>query len=182
MCFNSGSSRVRVLPADGFWDRVLTPVPTYNDAFLFKEIQKGGIGDDAAGLVARASIDGRPSGATPAGHDASIQPTTEMHERRLQSSNGTDYPTLQVEIGGGMETSYHRRIHVDSDDMGAEAVVQLGSGTNCLGGWSSGGWVMLAAYRARLPSVTAPREFGVAAACLTPPCFRASSDLCYIQL
>jgi hypothetical protein len=47
--------------------------------------------------------------------------------------NLAPYPVLSVEIGGGMETSYHRRCAVNSPDMAAASLVQLGSGSNCLG-------------------------------------------------
>lgn len=43
------------------------------------------------------------------------------------------YPTLSVELGGGMTSSYHRRILMFPDDMGALGTVALGSGTNSLG-------------------------------------------------
>lgn len=40
-----------------------------------------------------------------------------------------DYPFATCELGGGMYTSYHRRPIVDADDLGALAVVKLGSGS-----------------------------------------------------
>ena len=43
------------------------------------------------------------------------------------------YPILSVELGGGMTSSYHRRILMFPDDMGALATVAIGSGTNSLG-------------------------------------------------
>ena len=38
------------------------------------------------------------------------------------------YPWLMVEMGGGMASSYHRRVFVNGDDHTAQAVVFLGSG------------------------------------------------------
>jgi hypothetical protein len=44
-----------------------------------------------------------------------------------------DYPFLTAELGGGMETSYHRRPVISADDVGALALAKLGSGANLLG-------------------------------------------------
>jgi beta-galactosidase len=44
-----------------------------------------------------------------------------------------DYPFLTAELGGGMETSYHRRPAISADDVGALALAKLGSGANLLG-------------------------------------------------
>jgi beta-galactosidase len=43
------------------------------------------------------------------------------------------YPYLTCEIGGGMETSYHRRILVEPRDIESVVLVQLGSGSSLLG-------------------------------------------------
>ena len=43
------------------------------------------------------------------------------------------YPWLTVEMGGGMASSYHRRIHIDGADNVAQAAVYLGSGVASLG-------------------------------------------------
>jgi beta-galactosidase len=43
------------------------------------------------------------------------------------------YPTLDVELGGGMTSAYHRRIQVVPDDVTAVALAALGSGSNQLG-------------------------------------------------
>jgi beta-galactosidase len=43
------------------------------------------------------------------------------------------YPYLTCEIGGGMETSYHRRILVEPHDIESVVLVQLGSGSSLLG-------------------------------------------------
>jgi beta-galactosidase len=44
-----------------------------------------------------------------------------------------DYPFLTAELGGGMETSYHRRPVISADDVRALALTKLGSGANLLG-------------------------------------------------
>lgn len=43
------------------------------------------------------------------------------------------YPYLTAELGGGMETSYHRRPVMSADDVAALALCKLGSGANLLG-------------------------------------------------
>jgi hypothetical protein len=43
------------------------------------------------------------------------------------------YPYLTAELGGGMETSYHRRPVIHSDDVAAIVLSKLGSGANLLG-------------------------------------------------
>ena len=43
------------------------------------------------------------------------------------------YPYLTAELGGGMETSYHRRPVVQADDVAAFVLTKLGSGANLLG-------------------------------------------------
>lgn len=47
--------------------------------------------------------------------------------------NDAKYPYLSCEIGGGMETSYHRRILVDPRDIESVVLVQLGDGSSLLG-------------------------------------------------
>lgn len=43
------------------------------------------------------------------------------------------YPYFTCELGGGMVTSYHRRVYIYPEDAYALAVVKLGSGSNLLG-------------------------------------------------
>lgn len=43
------------------------------------------------------------------------------------------YPYFTCELGGGMMTSYHRRIYIYPEDALSMAVVKLGSGSNLLG-------------------------------------------------
>ncbi len=58
-----------------------------------------------------------------------------MDELRIFPSGRNDakYPYLCCEIGGGMETSYHRRILVDPRDIESVALVQLGDGSSLPG-------------------------------------------------
>jgi beta-galactosidase len=92
--------------AEGFWDRVLTPMPgEYGEAFVFK--------------LART--------------DAAI--ATDQLGRR-EARDGDDvggHPYFCCELGGGMASSYHRRIRVDPADIDAVALVKLGSGNNLQG-------------------------------------------------
>jgi beta-galactosidase len=90
----------------GFWDRSLLPtVGKYGNAFLFlHERLDSEIGNDQFGN----------------------RPTTEPQSAQT-------YPYLCCEMGGGMMTSYHRRIHIDPRDIYALALVKLGSGCNLLG-------------------------------------------------
>jgi hypothetical protein len=51
----------------------------------------------------------------------------------LIRSEISDYPFLTAELGGGMETSYHRRPVLQADDVAAFVLCKLGSGANLLG-------------------------------------------------
>lgn len=92
--------------ADGFWDRSIKPMPgNHWENYTFKYVRTDtGVGNDTLG--------NRKSGDAP----------------------GTDkYPYLTCEIGGGMETSYHRRINLRPQDVEALALCQLGSGSSLMG-------------------------------------------------
>jgi hypothetical protein len=92
--------------ADGFWDASLHAMPGNDwENFTFKYTRTDtGVGNDTLG------------------------------NRRAGDTRGTDkYPYLTCEIGGGMETSYHRRINDDPRDVEAVALCQLGSGSSLLG-------------------------------------------------
>jgi len=55
---------------------------------------------------------------------------------KRKEGDGVDtekYPHLTCEVGGGMETSYHRRINLDPRDVEAVALCQLGSGSSLMG-------------------------------------------------
>jgi beta-galactosidase len=92
--------------AEGFWDRVLTPMPAgYWKGFHFSKFRM----DDA-------TFTGLPGkGGTP------------------DPSDVEKYPYLTCEIGGGMMNSYHRRILVNPKDIESTALVKLGSGSTLLG-------------------------------------------------
>lgn len=92
--------------ADGFWDRTLRPMNGNSwENFTFKYTRTDtGVGNDTLG------------------------------NRKAGDTAGTDkYPYLTCEIGGGMETSYHRRMNYDPRDVEAVALCQLGSGSSLMG-------------------------------------------------
>lgn len=92
--------------AEGFWDRVLTPMPAgYWKGFQFSRFRV----DDAT----FAAVPGK--GGTKDPQDAAR------------------YPYLTCEIGGGMMSSYHRRILVNPKDVEATTLVKLGSGSTLPG-------------------------------------------------
>ena len=92
--------------AEGFWDRVLTPMPAgYWKGFQFSKFR-----------VDDATYQGKP------GHGGTLDP-----------SDADKYPFLTCEIGGGMMSSYHRRILFNPEDAEATTLVKLGSGSTLLG-------------------------------------------------
>ena len=92
--------------ADGFWDRSIQEgVGDYYKAFNFHE--------------------GRSSTAI-----ASEQLKYDGNEKQEQTQK---YPYFTCELGGGMMTSYHRRVYLYPEDAYSMAVVKLGSGSNLLG-------------------------------------------------
>lgn len=93
--------------ADGFWDRKLTDMPgDYPNAFAFRESR-------LSSVIATETF----------GTDQS----TTMEKTDLA------YPYLTCELGGGMMTSYHRRINIFDRDALALAVCKVGSGSNLPG-------------------------------------------------
>ncbi len=92
--------------ADGFWDRSTKEgAGDYYKAFNFRE--------------------GRSS-------------TAIASEQLTYNTNGTQetvnqYPYFTCELGGGMMTSYHRRVYLYPEDAYSMAIVKLGSGSNLLG-------------------------------------------------
>nr|MCR4860683.1 beta-galactosidase [Bacteroidales bacterium] len=93
--------------ADGFWDRELTDMPgDYPAAFRFK--------DSRLSAVIATEVFGTDQ-------------STEM------SAADLSYPYLTCELGGGMMTSYHRRIHIFDRDALALAICKVGSGSNLPG-------------------------------------------------
>lgn len=92
--------------ADGFWDKeVKEGVGNYWKAFHFKAFRSStAIGTDLLG----------------------------KQEEHISKSDH-DYPYFTCELGGGMVTSYHRRVYMYPIDALSMAVVKLGSGSNLLG-------------------------------------------------
>jgi hypothetical protein len=93
--------------AEGFWDRELTPMPgrIYWAGFQFSSLRtEGAFGTDIPGE--RAGRDG---------------------------ADVPKYPYLSCEIGGGMMSSYHRRIVVNPLDSLSTTLVKLGSGGSSAG-------------------------------------------------
>lgn len=92
--------------AEGFWDREITPMPgKYGDGFLFRTERI----------------------------DASIATDQLGSGQRKDSEDVNKYPYFCCEIGGGMITSYHRRILVNPKDIESTALVKIGSGNNLQG-------------------------------------------------
>ncbi|MGP8202298.1 MAG: beta-galactosidase [Limisphaerales bacterium] len=92
--------------AEGFWDRVLTPMPAgYWKGFRFSNFRM----DDA-----NASELPGEGGA-------------------VDSPDAAQYPFLTCEIGGGMMNSYHRRILVNPKDIESTTLIKLGSGSTLPG-------------------------------------------------
>ena len=88
--------------SEGFWDRELTTMPgRYWSVFHFSTLRTdANIANEALG---RRDVRDAPDVA--------------------------NYPYLTCEIGGGMMSSYHRRILVDPRDIEATTLVKLGSGS-----------------------------------------------------
>ncbi|HEX4342011.1 MAG TPA: beta-galactosidase [Verrucomicrobiae bacterium] len=92
--------------ADGFWERQIVPMPGDNwKRFLFSSLRT----DTAIG-------------ADLLGH----------HEAR-DEADVPHYPYLTCEIGGGMMTSYHRRVEIFPEDVASLALIHLGSGSSLPG-------------------------------------------------
>jgi len=91
--------------SDGFWDRDTTEgCGNYWQAFHFKPYR---------------------------------MPTATATEQLPQADSkqpaATSYPFFTCEQGGGMASSYHRRIWIDPTDVYSSALVKLGCGSNLLG-------------------------------------------------
>ena len=89
---------------DGFWDRQLTQANSYRNAYLF------GPHRAETGLGA-------------------IGPSTTGATAPQESA----YPYFCCEIGGGMASSYHRRLHIAPMDVAAVALIKLATGNNLQG-------------------------------------------------
>ncbi len=92
--------------AEGFWDRELRSMPGgYKEAFRMRP--------------ARTS---------------SVIATEQLGRQKAEDAKGTErYPYFTCELGGGMASSYHRRLRMEPMDAFALAVVKLGSGSNLPG-------------------------------------------------
>ncbi len=95
--------------ADGFWDRSTKEASgNYWKAFHFTS-------SPISGAIASEQLD-------------------YSQASNGKSSNGkSQYPYFTCELGGGMMTSYHRRVYLYPEDAYAMALVKLGSGSNLLG-------------------------------------------------
>ena len=92
--------------AEGFWDRELKSMPgSYKEAFLMRP--------------ARTSA---------------VIATEQLGKQKSEDAKGAEkYPYFTCELGGGMTSSYHRRLVMEPMDAFALAVVKLGSGSNLPG-------------------------------------------------
>ena len=92
--------------AEGFWDRNLSSMPgNYWAGFRFMNVRT----------------------------DTAIA-TEQLGERAIKDESETNrYPFLTCEIGGGMMSSYHRRILMQPGDITAVALTKIGSGGNMPG-------------------------------------------------
>ncbi len=92
--------------AEGFWDRELTPMPgNYWAGFHFSRLRE----------------------------DANIANEALGKREAQDPPDVSRYPYLTCEMGGGMMSSYHRRILVDPADIESTALVKIGSGSNLPG-------------------------------------------------
>ena len=88
--------------AEGFWDRETTSMPGhYWSVFHFSKLRT----------------------------DANIANEALGRRDVKDASDVSRYPYLTCEIGGGMVSSYHRRIRVDPRDIEATTLVKIGSGS-----------------------------------------------------
>lgn len=90
--------------SDGFWDRELTDMPgDYSGCYFFKSYR----------------------GSTVIATEQLPQESSRGEER--------GYPFLTCELGGGMMTSYHRRVYIYPEDNYATALVKIANGSNLPG-------------------------------------------------
>jgi beta-galactosidase len=92
--------------AEGFWDRSLESMPgSYWTNFTFSLLRS----------------------------DAAIATDLLGEREAADQDDPSCYPFLTCEIGGGMMSSYHRRIRIAAADIEAVALCKLGSGSGLLG-------------------------------------------------
>jgi len=111
------------------WPSPSTPVPYGELAPLF-----GGYVDDFWGGPKDVSYGNFLFSDAP--NPAPLPPKAATRRGGAGDSQSDAYPWLMVEMGGGMASSYHRRINVNADDHIAQAAVFLGSGAANLGFYS----------------------------------------------
>ena len=100
--------------ADGFWDRTTREGSgNYWKAFHFTA-------SPTSGAIGSEQLD----------YSQGVK--TEKSKGEGGSAQ-TIYPYFTCELGGGMMTSYHRRVYLYPEDAYAMALVKLGSGSNLLG-------------------------------------------------
>jgi len=105
----------RLLPlygdyADGFWDRTLGDMPgDYRKAFIFKD-------ERLSTVIATETFTADELSSSPS-----------------VKALGGRYPYLTCELGGGMMTSYHRRINMTGNEPFPLAICKVGSGSNLPG-------------------------------------------------
>ena len=92
--------------AEGFWDRNLEPMPGgYWEAFTFK----------------------------PQRIDSTIATDRFGKREEKDEDDAAHYPFITCELGGGMVTGYHRRVHIFPKDVVAVALIKLGLGNSLPG-------------------------------------------------
>lgn len=110
------------------WPALRTPVPygemlplygDYADGFWDKDIKEGA-GDYWKAFSFRSTRTSTAIG-------------TDLLGKQKEQRNEQAYPYFTCELGGGMVTSYHKRVYMYPMDAYAMAVVKLGSGSNLLG-------------------------------------------------
>ncbi|MDR0832860.1 MAG: beta-galactosidase, partial [Candidatus Symbiothrix sp.] len=102
--------------ADGFWDRSLKEMPgDYSKSFLFRSFRNSTV-------IATEQLPVE-----------SLEQDTSCHCGLDPQSPELQYPYFTCELGGGMMSSYHRRIHIYPMDVYAMALVRVGSGSNLPG-------------------------------------------------
>ncbi len=91
---------------EGFWDRDLAPMPGFYPAgFRFSPLRT----------------------------DAAIATDLLGERAAADAADTARYPFLTCELGGGMMSSYHRRLHIDPRDIESVVLTKLGSGGNLPG-------------------------------------------------
>ena len=116
------------------WPALRTPTPFGEMIPLY--------GDYADGFWDRSTKEGCGN-YWKAFHFTSSPTSGAIGSEQLDYSQGADnnqdgnlqqhYPYFTCELGGGMMTSYHRRVYLYPEDAYAMALVKLGSGSNLLG-------------------------------------------------